>query len=169
MVVVDHKHKLFQLVLGLKFSLDCFAFLFCFFLQDLKFLLIAFLSFVYVDLHSDQVLGDSLNHELVLVLLHKFEIGGFFDLVHLRLGLLYVVLLPKQAVFDVVLFVLNELKLLLDNLEFPLFGLDLATGLVELLAEFAHGCAHLFDFFAAALPRGNEVIWLEQGVLGLVV
>ena len=156
-------------MLSLEFSLDCFLFLFCFFLQDSELLLVALLSIVHVDLHGDQVLGDALDHELVLPLLHKFEIGGFFDLLHLSLGLLYVVLLPKQAVLDVVLFVLNELELLLNQFQFPLFGLDLATGLVELLAEFAHRCAHLFDFFAAALPRRNEVVGLEQRVLRLVV
>ena len=116
------------------------------------------------DLHGNEVCLDSLDHVLVLPLLHQLKIGLLLDKLHLRSGLFDAVSLHVSLILDRKFLLLRLFKLTFDPFELAFFLLDLAANCVKLLAKLAHCHAHFFDLFAAALPRWDHVVWLQQRV-----
>lgn len=117
---------------------------------------------VDLDLSRYYISLDSLDHMLVLALLHQLEVACLLDLLHLRFGLQDAITLVVDLVFNQVLLCLLLFELPLDFLELQLFSLYLATSQVVLLSQLAHRYRNFFDFFAAAFPTGDHIVWLEQ-------
>ena len=166
MVFVNHDHERLQSVLSLQALLCSFSFLLGLFLQNGQFGLVRFLLLINFDLGSNQVSLDPLNHVLVLSLLHHLKVGLLFDLVHFVFGVLLHGLVHVVLVLDEALLVLLLFESSLQTVELFLFGFDLAVDEVVLLAQLAHRRADFFYFFAAALPRRDHVVGLQQRVLG---
>lgn len=162
MVLIDHKHECFQLLLRLESLLSSFALFLCFFLQNGELGLVTVLFFIHFYFGRDEVCLDALDHVLVLALLHLLEVGGFLYFIHLCLGVFDAVLLPVNFVFYVVLLVLLALQSSLDLVQLLLFGFNLASHEIVLLAKLAHGDRNFFDLFAAAFPAGDHIVWLQK-------
>ena len=134
MILINHKHERFQLVLCLKSLLSSFTFLFCLFLQNSYFGLVTVLLFINFYFGRNQISLNPLDHVFVLTLLHLFEVRRFFDFVHLGFGVLNSVLLSVDIVFYMVLLVLLGFETALHFVELLLFCLNLASDQVVLLS-----------------------------------
>jgi hypothetical protein len=106
MVFIDNQHKSLKSMLGLKTLLGGFALFLSFFIEDGLLGLIAVLLLIDLDLHGDEVCLNTLDHMLVLALLHQFKVTCLLDVVHLLLGVHDAVRFLINVVFDVVLFIL---------------------------------------------------------------
>ena len=71
MVLIDKSHEFLEAVLGLESLLLCLSITLGLLSVHLMLVLITFLSFIELDLDSDQVLVHSLNHMLILPLYHQ--------------------------------------------------------------------------------------------------
>ena len=81
MVLINKSHELLEAVLSLEPLLLCLSVTLGLLSVHLMLVLITILSFIELDLDSDQVLVHSLNHMLVLPLYHHLVFMGVIDAV----------------------------------------------------------------------------------------
>ena len=59
----------------------------------------------------------------------------------------------------------NLVNTYLFNLKLSLFGLDCLVNVIIFLTDSPQSRAHFFVLFITKLPRRDDVVWFEEGVL----
>ena len=148
MVLINKSHELLEAVLSLEPLLLCLSVTLGLLSVHLMLVLITILSFIELDLDSDQVLVHSLNHMLILPLYHHLVFMGVVDAVKDILSIAETSLLGG-------ILILNSCLISLG-----LFKFSLRKGKVIMIFESGEAEAVLTCLVLSSFCFSRTVLWM---------